>query len=98
MSESKTIQMHNISPEEFKETIMGEINKSLRALSTNLKPNEPEEYLTRKELSQILKVTLPTIHDWSKKGILKPYRIGKLIRFKKSDLENTLIQINSLNK
>lgn len=98
MSESKTIQMHNISPEEFKETIMGEINKALRALSTNLKPNEPEEYLTRKELSQILKVTLPTIHDWSKKGILKPYRIGKLIRFKKSDLENTLIQINSLNK
>jgi len=36
-----------------------------------------EEYLTRLETAKLLKVTLPTLHSWTKKGYLKAYRVGE---------------------
>ena len=42
--------------------------------------------LTRKEVAQILKVSLVTLHHWSKKGLLTPHRIGNKIRFNKADV------------
>lgn len=45
-----------------------------------------EEYLTRKEVSKLLKVSLVSLHHWDKKGVLKPVRIGKQVRYKLSDI------------
>jgi hypothetical protein len=42
-----------------------------------------------------LKVSLVTIHDWNKKKILNPFRLGNLIRYKRSDLEKAFIRINN---
>jgi len=81
-------------PEEFKESIIKDVRKELSKLQLNPKPIPEEVYLTRKELADIFKVTLPTISDWSKKGILKPYRLGNLVRFKKSEVEQALQTIN----
>ncbi|MCU4158382.1 helix-turn-helix domain-containing protein [Carboxylicivirga sp. A043] len=58
------------------------------------KEEVPEEYLTRDEASKILKVSLPTLWHWNNKGILKPYRIGNKIRYKKSEIDSCLISIN----
>ena len=51
-----------------------------------------DEFLTRKEVSELLGVSLVTLHKWDKKGILKPSRIGRRVRYLKSDV------LNSLNK
>ena len=56
-----------------------------------------ENYLTRKELSQLLKVSLVTLHNWQKSGELIPYKIGKRILYKKSDVEGKLLKQNNLN-
>ncbi|MFD1292400.1 MerR family DNA-binding transcriptional regulator [Lutibacter holmesii] len=31
----------------------------------------------RKEVSKILKVSIVTLHNWDKLGVIQPYRIGK---------------------
>ncbi|MBT4401732.1 MAG: helix-turn-helix domain-containing protein [Bacteroidetes bacterium] len=36
-----------------------------------------DKYLTRLETADLLKVTLPTLHTWTKKGYLQAYRIGE---------------------
>ncbi len=51
-----------------------------------------DEFLTRREVSELLGVSLVTLHKWDKKGILKPSRIGRRVRYLKSDV------LNSLNK
>lgn len=42
--------------------------------------------LTKKELSDWLKISIPTIDRWMAKGL--PYtKVGKIVRFEKEDVE-----------
>jgi excisionase family DNA binding protein len=53
-----------------------------------------EEYLTRKEVAELLKIELSTLHNWCKKGKLKPYGIGNRVYFLRSDIEKALVPLN----
>lgn len=53
-----------------------------------------EEYLTKKQLKDLLKISYPTIDTWTKQGILKVYRIGTRKRYKKSEVEAALVLVN----
>tara|TARA_R110001583_G_scaffold143023_1_gene295143 strand:- start:3894 stop:4184 length:291 start_codon:yes stop_codon:yes gene_type:complete len=94
MQESKITQLHGVNPQEFKESIISDIRAEFVKLSKNFQPILPPEYLTRQEVAKILKISLVTLSDWNRKGILKPYRLGNLIRYKQSELDQALISIN----
>tara|TARA_B100000378_G_scaffold202425_1_gene165685 strand:+ start:3029 stop:3328 length:300 start_codon:yes stop_codon:yes gene_type:complete len=96
MSLKTTTEIHGISPEELKESILTDVKKELVNLveKLNFFTKPQEEFLTRKEAAKLLKISLVTITDWNKKGILNPYRLGNLIRYKKSELEEAMVQIN----
>ncbi len=94
MQTNNITQLHDITPEEFKESILSDVRNELKNLSQHFKPVTPPEYLTRQETAAILKVSLVTLSDWNKKGILKPYRLGNLIRYKRTELDEALISIN----
>ena len=49
---------------------------------------EISEYLTLKQVSELLKVHPNTLRNWDKNGNLKPIRIGerKIRRYKKEDV------------
>ncbi len=87
-------QVHNIDPEELKNEILSGVQKQLEHFSKNFKPKEPTVWLSRKEVCELLGISLVTIHEWSKKGILYPYRMGNRIRFKRSDIEKKLQESN----
>ena len=46
-----------------------------------------EEFLSPKELSNFLKVSKPWPYIMVKRGLLPYYKMGGLIRFKRSDIE-----------
>lgn len=48
--------------------------------------NEP--WIGTKEIAEHLDVTKDTIHKWIKNGTIPCTRIGKLWKFKKSEVEN----------
>ena len=52
-----------------------------------------EQYLTREEVSELLKISLSTIHNWTKRRILHPYQIGGRVYFKASDIESSMIKL-----
>lgn len=47
-----------------------------------------EDFLTVKQVSKLLGVSLVTIHKWKKDGKLKFYRFGTRIRFNRSEILN----------
>ena len=91
MEKLEVTHLHWITPQDFKDTIISELQSELKHFLNNYKPEEAEEYLTRKEVSEILKVSIVTLIEWDKKGILNPLRLGNLIRYKRSDLEKSFI-------
>ncbi len=49
-----------------------------------------EKLDTRKEVAKLFGVSLPTVIDYEKKGIIKGYRIGNRIRYKHSEIMEAL--------
>lgn len=68
------------------------IEKKLTEHLNSPKPKEQSKYLSRKEAAELLKITLPTLYDWTKLGWLKSYRIGHRILYKEREIEASLIQ------
>jgi excisionase family DNA binding protein len=55
--------------------------------------SKPEkELLTRKEVSEMLNVSLTTLHDWNKQGVLRAIKVmGKSrVLYKREDIMNRL--------
>ncbi len=51
---------------------------------------QSEKLLSHKEVAKLFNVSLVTLHDWTKKGILKAYRMGNRIRYKEAEIMETL--------
>ncbi|WP_026776110.1 helix-turn-helix domain-containing protein [Polaribacter sp. Hel_I_88] len=94
MEQQNITQVHNVTPQQLKESILLDVRAELQVIAQNFQPKKQAEYLTRKEVAKILKVSLVTLSDWNKKRVLKPYRLGNLIRYKTSEIEESLIAIN----
>lgn len=51
-----------------------------------LTSKEQDVLFTRKQAAEFLNVTLVTLHEWTKLGLVKSGRIGRRVYYKKSDL------------
>ena len=56
-------------------------NKSLEAL------------MTRQEVADYFKVSLPTLWSWTKQGRIKSVGIGRRVYYKQSDIEQAIIDL-----
>lgn len=82
--------------EQLKNEISNEILDRITPLLQGVnKPTPTTELLTRKEASRLLGVSLPTLLDWTKTGKVTGYRIASRVRYKRSELENSLSQIRT---
>ena len=61
------------------------------------KDTKPDNRLrTRKEVAELLGISLTTLHTWTKEGIIKAFRIGNSVRYKMEDIEQALQNIKSI--
>ena len=86
--------VQNISAEELVQEITTIVRKELEDLKTSFQPKEPEEYLTRKEAADLLKINLTTLYNHTKKGKLKAYGLGNRVYYKRSEIESKIVPIN----
>lgn len=82
------LYLEQITLEELADKTAEKVLEKLRSFVP--KPETPDSYLTRKEASKRLKVSLPTLAFYCQKGLLPSYRIGSNIRFKQSEIEQFL--------
>lgn len=92
----ENIQFIGITPEKLaqviKEGLKPEILELIREQSETQK--DENEFLTRKETSAFLRVSNVTLHDWVKKGIINPYKMGNRTYFCRAELIKSLRNSN----
>ena len=49
-----------------------------------------KEFYSREELAELLSVVPRTIDRWTKSGDLKAYKLGRVVRFRRDDIESFL--------
>jgi len=54
------------------------------------KENDQFDYLSRKEVASLLKITLPTLHTWTQQGLLKAYKMGTRVLYKPNEVKDAL--------
>ena len=91
----ETIQLLNVTPQQLQNEITKGVKAHLDEFLKNFKPKQPDEYLTRKDCAKLFSVDISTIYNWCKSGKLKPLGIGSRVYFLRSDIEKSLIPLNS---
>lgn len=77
---------------QFREIVRSEVIR----LEKKIEPPQTTDLITRHETAQKLGVSLVTLNDWTKVGIIKGYRIGTRVRYKLHEIELAVKEINSL--
>lgn len=89
-------QIHGITSVDFLNEIK-EIKDIFISLSKKQQSDPNDELITRQEASKILKVSISTLDNWKRAGIITSYRIGNKVRYKKSEILDSLTKINQDN-
>ena len=87
------IQILNVTRQELleiiKEVVKLELNRQ-RSMGNPLNrlsiTGEDTEYLTRNEVSKVLNVTVQTLNNWRREGVLNPLKIGGRVLYRKEDV------------
>lgn len=78
---------------ELQTLISNTVQTAVQLATAHLQPKENVEYLTRKQTSTILGVSLVTLSEWTLQGKIKGYRIASRIRYKRHEIEQSLLTI-----
>lgn len=92
------IQLIQVTPKQLADLISESLNFRFNDFiqSKQSHTSEPEDkFLTRSETAQFFNISLYTVHDWMRKGIIRHYKAGNKTYFKKSELIEVL---NSSNR
>lgn len=70
------------------------LKDELQEIKSNFSPKEQSVYLSRHEVADMLQITLVSVHNWTKKGILQAYQIGGRVYYKRKEVEAAIVQLN----
>ena len=93
MENTRTILLHNITPEELKDMIITDLKIELENIIN--RANEQENYSVD-EVSNLINCSKQSVYNYIKKGWLSASKIGRNYIIQKSDLESALKEVKSL--
>ena len=71
------------------------IQRELAAILKADPAPDPDELLSRKKAAQYLGLSLPTLHDYTQRGIVTAYRLGSRVRYRRGELSNALLKVQA---
>jgi Helix-turn-helix domain len=87
------IQFIGTTPNALVNLIDEVVKRQLEDLKKSYQPKEPNEYLTRNNVAELLSVDLSTVHNWTKKGILHAKQIGGRVFYLREEIENAIVKL-----
>lgn len=78
-------EFQSIVKQAVKDALRSECDSLVIGSTETLKP-----FLSRKEAAELLSVSLTTLNDWSKSGIVASYKLGSRVRYRMSDIQDAL--------
>lgn len=91
-----SIILQGINTDDLKKIFREVLEERLKQESKAKESGKRLDYLTRFEVVEILKISLPTLNNWSKSGIVQSYRIGNRILYKSEDIEKAIHLVKNL--
>jgi uncharacterized protein YhbP (UPF0306 family) len=91
---SETVQFISVTPEQLQNAIIEGVKTQLQDLKEHFEPKTPNEYLERAEVARMLNVNISTIHNWTVKGILTSFGIGRRVYYKRTEVEKAIVKLN----
>ena len=76
--------------------ISDSVKVEVEKFSSLYQPQQNNDLITREDTAKLLGISLPTLHSWSKLGIIPSYRIGTRIRYKKEEVLNSVSKVQSI--
>ena len=61
-----------------------------KALKEVMSEQKSYKYLSRVEVAKMLKISLPTLNDWTKLGWLSSYKISNRVLYRSDEVEASL--------
>lgn len=90
----EAVQFIQTTPQELERKIREGVKSELSAFLQHFKPKEPNDYMTRQQVAEMLDVDLSTVHNWTKKGTLTSYGINGRVYYIRSEVEQSLKKIS----
>jgi hypothetical protein len=86
-TQNQSIQLLNITTNDLTNLIKEGIKSELLDFKNSINPESLESpHLTRRQTADFFGVSLNCVNDWTRKGILKSYKVGQRVFFKRSEL------------
>ena len=85
----------NVPLEKLKPVFKEWMKEVLSETKQEPQENSPE-LLTRKQVSEILGISLVTLNEWTKKGIIPALKIGTRVRYEKDAVYAALNKVETL--
>ena len=85
--------IQNVSAEELSDALRSIIREELAILNTK----EPaQRFLSRQEVATLLKISLPTLNEYTHKGIIKGSRVGSRVLYDEAQIRESVKGIPTL--
>ena len=78
------------TPEQLTGIISDAVTEAVKSIKIETSTPPSERLLTRKEVADKLKISLVTLNDWTKRGMIQSYLIGGRVLYKDSEIEKSL--------
>lgn len=83
-----------IQRDELATEIANEVIAGIKGLLDIQNQSLPEDnYISRKDTAQLLNISLVTLSTWTKRSLLKSYKIGSRVLYKKSEVIESLREV-----
>jgi excisionase family DNA binding protein len=94
------IEINNFNIADLEKAIKNVLHETVvNAVKEKIIPNRKIISLfSREETAKMLCISLPTLNEWTKQGIIKAFRIGNRVLYKLEDINDALTEIKTSAK
>jgi hypothetical protein len=85
-----------VNPEELKNALIDSVKHQLEEFKNHLEQPKTNDYLSRNDVSKMLGITLGSVHNWTKKGVLYAYQISGRVYYKRSEIEESIVKLKKV--
>ena len=86
-----------VNPEELKNALIDSFTNQLNEFKKHFEqPKKTNEYLSRNDVSKMLGINLSSVHNWTKKGVLRAYQISGRVYYKLSEIEESIVELKKV--
>ncbi|MCX6303285.1 MAG: helix-turn-helix domain-containing protein [Bacteroidia bacterium] len=87
------VLLENVTREELIRDIRALVSE---IIDQKLQPEPQKDFLTKKEVSAMLRISLPTLQRMTQSGSITGYRMGRRILYRAAEVDNALKTIETI--